>query len=129
VVGLAGGRALVLGGREQVGGSLAPSSRVFLLELAGGVARVRELQPMDGPRTAPRAVRTGNGWVYVEDAAGAAPLWFDPAAERFTPAAALPPRRNHALAGGTGAQVYTAGGTGADGGLEDTVGVLELRCF
>jgi hypothetical protein len=129
VVSLAGSRALVIGGREQRGVSLAPSARVFLVELAGGVGRVRELQPMDGPRTAPRAVRAGNGWVYVEDAAGAPPLWFDPAAERFAPATALPTRRNHALAGGTGAQVYTAGGTAADGGLEDTAGVLELRCF
>jgi hypothetical protein len=129
VVGLSGNRALVLGGQEQVGAGLAPSSRVFLVELLGNVVRVRELQRMDGPRAAPRAVRAGNGWAYVEDAAGAPPLWFDPAAERFTPATALPVRRNHALAGGSGPQVYAAGGTGADGGLDDTAGVLELRCF
>jgi hypothetical protein len=129
VVGLAPNQVLVLGGQEQAGAGLVPSSRVFLVELVGTVARVRELQRMDGPRAAPRAVRAGNGWLYVEDTAGAPPLWFDPAAERFTPATALPTRRNHALAGGSGPQVYAAGGTGADGGLEDTASVLELRCF
>ena len=129
VVGLTPNQVLVLGGQEQAGAGLMPSSRVFLVELVGSVARVRELQRMDGPRAAPRAVRAGNGWLYVEDTAGAPPLWFDPAAERFTPATALPSRRNHALAGGSGPQVYAAGGTGADGGLEDTASVLELRCF
>ncbi|HLK99600.1 MAG TPA: hypothetical protein VK539_03405 [Myxococcaceae bacterium] len=129
VVGLTPNQVLVLGGQEQAGAGLMPSSRVFLVELVGSVARVRELQRMDGPRAAPRAVRAGNGWLYVEDTAGAPPLWFDPAAERFTPATALPTRRNHALAGGSGPQVYAAGGTGADGGLEDTASVLELRCF
>ncbi|MDY7233161.1 hypothetical protein [Hyalangium rubrum] len=129
VVSLSGARALVLGGSEQVGASLVPSARVFLVERPGAVVRVRELLPMDTARVAPRAVRVGNGWVYVEDAAGTPPVWFDPAAERFTPATALPTRRDHALAGGAGAQVYAAGGTGADGGLDDTAGVLELRCF
>ncbi len=129
VVGLNGNRALVLGGQEQIGAGLAPSSRAFLVEMIGGTVRVRELPRMDLPRSAPRAVRAGNGWVYLEDAAGAPPLWFDPAAERFTPATALPTRREHALAGGSGPQVYAAGGIGADGGLEDTTGVLELRCF
>jgi hypothetical protein len=129
VVGLGGNRALVLGGRAQAGVGTSPSSRVFLLELAGSGVRVRELQPMDGPRASPRAVRAGNGWAYVEDAAGAPPLWFDPAAERFAPATVLPTRRNHALAGGTGPQVYAAGGIGTDGGLDDSFSVLELRCF
>lgn len=129
VVGLTPTRVLVLGGQEQAGAGLVPSSRVFLVEMVGTGARVRELQRMDGPRAAPRAVRAGNGWLYVEDTSGAPPLWFDPAAERFTPATALPTRRNHALAGGSGPQVYAAGGTGADGGLEDTASVLELRCF
>jgi hypothetical protein len=129
VVELNGNRVLVLGGYEQIGAGLAPSSRVFLVELIGGTPRVEELPRMDGARSAPRAVRAGNGWVYIEDAAGAPPLWFDPAAERFTPATPLPVRRNHALAGGSGPQVYAAGGTGADGGLDDTAGVLELRCF
>jgi len=129
VVGLPPNRVLVLGGQEQSGAGLTPSSRVFLVELVAAVARVRELPRMDGPRAAPRAVRAGNGWLYLEDSAGAPPLWFDPAAERFTPATALPTRRNHALAGGSGPQVYAAGGTGADGGLEDTAAVLELRCF
>lgn len=129
VVNLTGGRALVIGGFEQVGASLVPSARAFLLETSGPVVRVRELQPMDAPRTAPRAVRAGNGWVYIEDANGAPGAWFDPAAERFTPAVPLPARRNHALAGGSGAQVYFAGGTGFDGGLEDTLLELELRCF
>jgi hypothetical protein len=129
VVGLSGNRALVLGGQEQIGAGLAPSSRVFVVEMIGGVVRVRELPRLDGPRAAPRAVRAGNGWAYVEDAAGAPPLWFDPAAERFTPATILPVRRNHALAGGAGPQVYAAGGTGGDGGLDDTASVLELRCF
>ncbi len=129
VVGLGSGRALVLGGREQVGASTVPSARAFLLEKAGPVVRVRELLPMDTPRAAPRAVLAGNGWVYLEDGNGAPPAWFDPAAERFTLATPLPPRSQHALAGGAGAQVYAAGGIGADGGLEDTASVLELRCF
>jgi hypothetical protein len=129
VVDLAGGRALVIGGSEQQGASLVPSARAFLLETSGPVVRVRELLPMDAPRPAPRAVRMGNGWAYIEDASGAPAAWFDPAAERFTPAIPLPLRRNHALAGGTGAQVYLTGGSGTDGGLEDTTLVLELRCL
>jgi hypothetical protein len=128
VVDLAGGRALVVGGRELVGTSLQPSARAFLLESSGSVVRVRELLPMDVPRTAPRAVRAGNGWVFIEDADGAPATWFDPAAERFTRATPLPTRRNHSLAGGAGAQIYAAGGAGADGGLEDTTLALELRC-
>ena len=129
VVDLAGGRALVLGGRELVGAALLPTARAFLLESSGSVVRARELLPMEVARSAPRAVRAGNGWVYIEDANGAPPVWFDPASERFIPATPLPARRNHALAGGTGAQVYLAGGAGADGGLEDTLLVLEVRCF
>ena len=129
VVNLTGGRALVVGGFEQVGASLVPSARAFLLETSGSVVRVRELRPMDAPRTAPRAARAGNGWVYIEDGHGASGVWFDPAAERFTPAAPLPARRNHALTGGAGAQVYFVGGAGSDGGLEDTLLELELRCF
>ena len=129
VVNLGSGRALVVGGFEQVGASLLPSARAFLLETSGPVVRVRELRPMPEPRTAPRAARAGNGWVYIEDGNGAPGVWFDPAAERFTPAVPLPPRRNHALAGGAGAQVYLVGGAGSDGGLEDTLLELELRCF
>jgi hypothetical protein len=129
VVNLTGGRALVIGGFEQVGASLVPSARAFLLETSGPVVRVRELRPMDVARTAPRAARAGNGWVYIEDANGAPGAWFDPASERFTPAAPLPTRRDHTLAGGAGAQVYFVGGGGSDGGLEDTLVELELRCF
>ncbi len=129
VVDLTGGRALVVGGFEQVGATRLPTTRAFLLESSGSVVRARELRPMEVPRSAPRAVRAGNGWVYIEDANGAPPVWFDPASERFIPATPLPMRRNHALAGGPGAQVYLAGGTGADGGLEDTLLVLEARCF
>ncbi|MBN1207585.1 MAG: hypothetical protein JXB05_22140, partial [Myxococcaceae bacterium] len=108
VVGLARNRALVLGGRERVGASLVPSARAFLFEAAGPVVRTREVLPMDTPLPSPRAVRAGNGWVYVEDATGAPGFWFDPAAERFTPATPVPSRRQHALTGGTGAQVYMA---------------------
>jgi hypothetical protein len=129
VVELTGGRTLVLGGSEQVGASLVPSARAFLLEMSGSVVRVRELLPMDTERPSPRAVHAGNGWVYVEDSSGAPAAWFDPASERFTPATPLPVRRNHTLAGGTGAQVYLTGGSGADGGLEDSTLVLELRCL
>lgn len=130
VVSLPGGRALVAGGREAgPGGTLVPTARAFLLESSGEVVRVRELLPMDAPRAEPRAVRAGNGWVYLEDAAGGAPLWFDPISERFTPAVALPGgRRGHALAGGAGGQVFAAGGSRADGGLEDSVVVVELSC-
>ncbi|MFL5347576.1 MAG: hypothetical protein ACJ8AT_22550 [Hyalangium sp.] len=128
VVGLKAGRALVFGGLEQQGASLVPSARAFLFEASGSVVRVRELLPMDTPRSSPRAVLAGNGWVYVEDANGAPAAWFDPASERFTPATPLPSRRNHSLAAGPGAQVYLAGGSGSDGGLEDTTLVLELRC-
>ena len=110
VVELTGGRALVLGGSEQVGASLVPSARAFLFETSGSVVRVRELLPMDTARASPRAARLGNGWVYVEDTSGAPAAWFDPASERFTPATPLPVRRNHTLAGGTGAEVYLAGG-------------------
>jgi hypothetical protein len=129
VVDLTGGRALVAGGLEQMGASRVPTARAFLLESSGTVVRARELLPMEVARSAPRAVRAGNGWVYIEDANGAPPVWFDPASERFVPATPLPMRRNHALAGGTGAQVYLAGGAGADGGLEDSLLVLEVRCF
>jgi hypothetical protein len=129
VVGLSGGRALVVGGFEQIGAARVPSARAFLFETSGAVVRVRELRPMDAPRSAPRAARAGNGWVYIEDGNGASGLWFDPASERFTPAASLPLRRNHALVGGAGAQVYFAGGSGSDGGLEDSLLELELRCF
>jgi hypothetical protein len=128
VVELPGGRALVIGGRELVGTSLLPSARAFLLESSGPVVRVREVLPMEVPRTAPHAVRAGNGWVFIEDADGAPPVWFDPAAERFTRSTPLPVRRNHSLAGGSGAEIYATGGTGSDGGLEDTTLVLELRC-
>lgn len=129
VVGLSGGRALVVGGFEQAGTARVPSARAFLFETSGSVVRVRELRPMEVPRSAPRATRAGNGWVYIEDGNGAPGVWFDPASERFTPAAPLPLRRNHALTGGAGAQVYFAGGSGTDGGLEDTLLELELRCF
>ncbi|WP_224240511.1 Kelch repeat-containing protein [Hyalangium gracile] len=129
VVELTGGRALVIGGSERVGASLVPSARAFLLETSGDVVRVREVLPMDRPRPNPRAVRIGNGWVYIEDASGAPAAWFDPASERFTPATPLPTRRHHTLAGGSGAQVYATGGSGADGGLEDSTLVLELRCL
>jgi hypothetical protein len=130
VVSLPGGRALVAGGREPgPGGGLVPSARAFLLESSGEVVRVRELLPLDAPRAQPRAVRAGNGWVYLEDAAGGAPVWFDPISERFTPAVALPgARREHALAGGLGGRVFAAGGTGPDGGLDDSVAVVELSC-
>ncbi len=129
VVGLKGGRALVIGGSELQGTSLVPSARAFLFEASGSVVRVRELLPMDTPRPSPRAVRAGNGWVYIEDTSGAPAAWFDPASERFTPATPVPLRRNHSLAGGPGAQVYLTGGSGSDGGLEDTTLVLELRCL
>ncbi len=129
VVDLTGGRALVLGGLEQVGTSRVPSARAFLLESSGAVVRARELLPMEVPRSAPRAVRAGNGWVYIEDANGAPPGWFDPATERFLPATPAPVRRNATLVGSTGTQVFLVGGTGADGGLEDSWVVLELRCF
>ncbi|WP_224368527.1 hypothetical protein [Hyalangium versicolor] len=129
VVSLSGNRALVIGGREQVGAALVPSARVFLLEQSGGVVRARELLPMDTPRPSPRAARLGNGWVYVEDSTGVPSAWFDPAAEHFTPATPLPPRHGHTLVGGTGTETYLVGGSGADGGLEDSTLVLELRCL
>jgi hypothetical protein len=131
VVDLPAGRALVVGGREQVsGGGLVPSARAFLLERAGGVVRVRELAPMDVPRAAPRAVRASNGWVYVEDAAGAPPAWFDPSAERVTPAASppTPSRSGHALAAGTDARVYAVGGSRPDGRMYDTALVVQMDC-
>jgi hypothetical protein len=130
VVDLAAGRALVVGGREALpGGGLAPSARAFLLERAGPVVRVRELAPMERPRAAPRAVRAGNGWVFVEDGEGAPPAWFDPAAERFTPAVSLPlPRSGHTLTGGVEGRVYAVGGRGPDGSLYDTALVMQVRC-
>lgn len=130
VVSLPGRRVLVAGGREPgPGGALVPSARAFLLESSGEVVRVRELLPLDAPRAQPRAVRAGNGWVYLEDAAGGAPVWFDPVSERFTPAVALPGgRRQHALAGGPGGQVFAAGGSTSGGGLDDSVVVVELSC-
>ncbi|WP_164010710.1 hypothetical protein [Pyxidicoccus trucidator] len=130
VVDLSSSRALVVGGREALpGGGLVPSSRAFLLERAGSVVRVRELAPMDVPRASPRAVRAGNGWLYIEDRAGAAPAWFDPAAERFTPATPPPePRTGHSLVGGSDARVYAVGGAGPDGGLSDTVLMGQVRC-
>ncbi|MFP2911453.1 hypothetical protein ACLESD_41795, partial [Pyxidicoccus sp. 3LFB2] len=77
----------------------------------------------------PRAVRAGNGWLYMEDRAGAAPAWFDPAAERFTPATPLPESRTgHALVGGADARVYAVGGAGPDGGLSDTALMGQVRC-
>ncbi len=129
VVGLSRNRALVVGGLEQVDGALVPSARAFLFEASGGVVRVREALPLDEPLPSPRAARAGNGWVYVEDATGAPAVWFDPAAERFTPATPVPPRSQHALTGGTGPQVYMAGGVRADGQLDDSLVVLELRCL
>ncbi|MBZ4417596.1 kelch repeat-containing protein [Myxococcus sp. RHSTA-1-4] len=130
VVDLASGRALVVGGREALpGGGLAPSSRAFLLERAGTVVRVRELAPMERPRAAPRAVRAGNGWVFVEDGEGAPPVWFDPAAERFTPAVSLPTSRTgHALTAGPEGRVYAVGGRGPDGSLYDTALIVQMRC-
>lgn len=130
VVSLPGGRALVAGGREPgQGGTLVPSARAFLLESSGEVVRVRELLPMDAPRAQPRAVRAGNGWVYLEDAAGGAPAWFDPVSERFTPAVALPGgRQRHALVGGVGGRVFAAGGGSPDAGLDDSVVVVDLSC-
>lgn len=131
VVSLPGGRALVAGGREPgPGGALVPSARAFLLESSGEVVRVRELLPLDAPRPSPRAVRAGNGWVYLEDASGVAPVWFDPVSERFIPATPLPDGRSgHALAGGPGGRVYAAGGTVENGRLEDSVVMLELSCL
>lgn len=130
VVDVSPSRVLVLGGRESPGGgALVPSSRVFLLERAGTVVRVRELAPMDAPRASPRAVRAGNGWVYVEDRAGSPPAWFDSASERFTPATPAPtPRTGHALVGGTDARVYLVGGSGPDGALSDTALEVQVRC-
>ncbi len=130
VVEVSSGRALVVGGREALpSGGLAPSARVFLLERAGTVVRVRELAAMDVPRASPRATRAGNGWVYVEDRAGAGPAWFDSASERFTPATPAPtPRTGHTLVGGTDARVFAVGGSGPDGGLSDTALEVQVRC-
>ncbi|XXF78215.1 kelch repeat-containing protein [Myxococcaceae bacterium GXIMD 01537] len=130
VVALSESRVLVVGGREPGPSGLVPSRRAFLLEAVGGVLRVRPVTGLDWAQAAPRAVRAGNGWVYVEDTAGAAPHWFDPVSERFTPAVALPDgRRQHALAGGPGGRVFAVGGTTSGGGLRDSVTLLELRCF
>ncbi|QSQ21413.1 hypothetical protein JY651_40535 [Pyxidicoccus parkwayensis] len=130
VVSLSSTRALIAGGREALpNGSLAPSARVFLLERAGTVVRVRELASMEVPRASPRAVRVGNGWLYIEDGAGGPPAWFDPASERFTPAtSAATPRAAHTLAGGSDARVFVVGGTGPDGRLSDTALEVQVRC-
>ncbi|MFY2560281.1 hypothetical protein ACN469_21905 [Corallococcus terminator] len=126
VVELKSGRALILGGREA---GIVASSRAFLLERNAGVVRVRELSSMDAPRGAPRAVRAGNGWVYVEDREGAAAAWFDPASERFTPAVSLStPRRGHALVGGVDGRVYVVGGSRPDAGSDGLSWSIEPRC-
>ncbi|MCP3165956.1 Kelch repeat-containing protein [Myxococcus qinghaiensis] len=126
VVELKSGRALILGGREA---GIVPSSRAFLLERNAGVVRVRELTSMDVPRGAPRAVRAVNGWVYVEDREGAAAAWFDPASERFTPAASLStPRRGHALVGGVDGRIYVVGGSRPDAGSDGLSWFIEPRC-
>lgn len=126
VVELRSGRALILGGRES---GIVPSSRAFLLERNAGVVRVRELSSMDAPRGAPRAVRAGNGWVYVEAGEGVAAAWFDPASERFTPAVSLStPRRGHALVGGVDGRVYVVGGSRPDAGSDGLSWFIEPRC-